>query len=309
MKKKIVLITLFILLNTHVQISKADINIDTIVDGKVITNHDIEKESEYLKVLNKNLSQLNQDQISTLAKNSLIKEIIKKDEIIKVLDINQDNPFVKDYLKDLYSKLNYKNEDEFLNELAIRNTYNIEQIKEKISIELFWNELIYLKYSKLLKINKEKLINKIENLEDKTQNEYLLSEIVFNKKKDQTLESLVNQIKISINEIGFSNTATIYSISESSKLGGKLGWVNENSLSKLILNKVSSVKEGENTDIIKIGNNNIIIKIDQIRINTIEIDKEKELKKLIAAETNKQLNQFSRIYFDKSKINYSIDEK
>jgi len=160
-----------------------------------------------------------------------------------------------------------------------------------------------------LKINKEKLINKIENLEDKTQNEYLLSEIVFNKKKDQTLESLVNQIKISINEIGFSNTATIYSISESSKLGGKLGWVNENSLSKLILNKVSSVKEGENTDIIKIGNNNIIIKIDQIRINTIEIDKEKELKKLIAAETNKQLNQFSRIYFDKSKINYSIDEK
>ena len=309
MKKKIVLITLFILLNTHVQISKADINIDTIVDGKVITNHDIEKESEYLKVLNKNLSQLNQDQISTLAKNSLIKEIIKKDEIIKVLDINQDNPFVKDYLKDLYSKLKYKNEDEFLNELAIRNTYNIEQIKEKISIELFWNELIYLKYSKLLKINKEKLINKIENLEDKTQNEYLLSEIVFNKKKDQTLESLVNQIKISINEIGFSNTATIYSISESSKLGGKLGWVNENSLSKLILNKVSSVKEGENTDIIKIGNNNIIIKIDQIRINTIEIDKEKELKKLIAAETNKQLNQFSRIYFDKSKINYSIDEK
>ena len=277
MKKKIVLITLFILLNTHVQISKADINIDTIVDGKVITNHDIEKESEYLKVLNKNLSQLNQDQISTLAKNSLIKEIIKKDEIIKVLDINQDNPFVKDYLKDLYSKLNYKNEDEFLNELAIRNTYNIEQIKEKISIELFWNELIYLKYSKLLKINKEKLINKIENLEDKTQNEYLLSEIVFNKKKDQTLESLVNQIKISINEIGFSNTATIYSISESSKLGGKLGWVNENSLSKLILNKVSSVKEGENTDIIKIGNNNIIIKIDQIRINTIEIDKETRL--------------------------------
>jgi peptidyl-prolyl cis-trans isomerase SurA len=309
MKKKIVLITLFILLNTHVQISKADINIDAIIDGKVITNHDIEKESEYLKVLNKNLSQLNQDQISTLAKNSLIKEIIKKEEIIKVIDINQDNPFVKDYLKDLYSKLNYKNEDEFLNELAIRNTYNIEQIKEKISIELFWNELIYLKYSKLLKINKEKLINKIENLEDKTQNEYFLSEIVFNKKKDQTLESLVNQIKISINEIGFSNTATIYSISESSKLGGKLGWVNENSLSKLILNKVSSVKEGENTDIIKIGNNNIIIKIDQIRINTIEIDKEKELKKLITAETNKQLNQFSRIYFDKSKINYSIDEK
>ena len=45
------------------------------------------------------------------------------------------------------------------------------------------------------------------------------------------------------------------------------------------------------------------------RNNKIKIDKSKELEKLIQIETNKQLNQFSRIYFDKSKINYSISEK
>ena len=29
---------------------------------------------------------------------------------------------------------------------------------------------------------------------------------------------------------------------------------------------------------------------------------------MVKFETNKQLNQFSKIYFDKSKINYTINE-
>ena len=131
---------------------------------------------------------------------------------------------------------------------------------------------------------------------------------LFLKKKDESLENLVNQIKLSINDIGFNNTANIYSISESSKFGGKLGWVNESSLSSLISDKLSILKEGEYSDIIQIGNSYLLLKIDQIKVSEIKIDKQKELNKLIQLETNKQLNQFSRIYFNKSKINYSINE-
>ena len=69
------------------------------------------------------------------------------------------------------------------------------------------------------------------------------------------------------------------------------------------------IKEGEYTDTIQIGNNYLLLKIDQIKINKIKINKQQELQKLIQFETNKQLNQFSRIYFNKSKINYSINEK
>ena len=68
------------------------------------------------------------------------------------------------------------------------------------------------------------------------------------------------------------------------------------------------LKEGEYSNIIQIGNNFILLKIDQIKVSEIKIDKQKELNKLIQLETNKQLNQFSRIYFNKSKINYSINE-
>ncbi len=309
MTRIISLTIIFICLLLNKSLSETNIFIYASIDNEVITNHDIKKESLYLKILNPNLEQINEDKILDLAKVSLINEIIKKKEILKLIDLNQENPFVDDYLKNLYEKLNYVNEEQFSEALKKGNNYSLDQIKQKIRIELFWNELIYSKYKNQIKIDKKKLIKKINNLTNKTQKQYLLSEIVFNKKKGETLEKLIEQIKLSINEIGFNNTANIYSVSESSKFGGKLGWVNESSLSRKILNELKSIKESEYTQVVQIGKNYLILKIDQIKTDEINIDKQKELEKLIQIETNKQLNQFSRIYFDKSKINYSINEK
>jgi peptidyl-prolyl cis-trans isomerase SurA len=309
MIKKSILFFLFLFLNVFMQPTKANIYIYAIIDDEIITNYDVEKESEYLKILNPNLVQLNKKKILELAKNSLIKEIIKKKEIIKFIDISQESPFIQDYLNNLYLKLNFKSENEFKNELIKKNNYTLDQIRQKIKIELFWNELIYSKYKNQLNINNEQLKKKINQFKNKKQKKYFLSEIVFNKNKDTSLDKLIDQIKLSITEIGFDNTANIYSIAESSKLGGKLGWVNESSLSKIISERLTSLNEGGYSDVIKIGNSYVILKVDKIKTNEIKIDKKKELEKLIQVETNKQLNQFSRIFFDKSKINYSINEK
>ena len=308
-KIQLILIFYFLLINFLNNDLYASIIIKVKVNDEIITNIDLEKEAEYLKILNPGLNQLNNNKVLELAKISLVNEIIKEKEIIKFVDINKNNEFVEEYLKNLYSKLNYNSEKEFINELDSKDNYSINEIKEKIKLELLWNELIYNKYNQQVKIDKKKLIKKINNIKNENQKEYLLSEIIFKKKKDESLENLVNQIKLSINDIGFNNTANIYSISESSKFGGKLGWVNENSLSNLISDKLSMLKETEYTDLIKIGNSYLLLKIDQIKVSEIKIDKQKELNKLIQLETNKQLNQFSRIYFDKSKINYTINEK
>ena len=305
---KLILIFQFLFIFSFNENLKANIIIKIKVNNEIITNIDIEKEAEYLKILNPNLNQLKNDKVIELAKTSLINEIIKK-EILNYIDINKKNKFIDDYLKNLYSKLNYNSEDEFKIELNSKNNYSIIEVKEKIKLELLWNELIYNKYNQQIKIDRENLKKKIDNIKDENQKEYLLSEIIFKKKKNESLENLVNQIKLSINDIGFNNTANIYSISESSKFGGKLGWVNENSLSNKIFEKLNTIKEGEYTDTIQIGNNYLLLKIDQIKINKIKINKQQELQKLIQFETNKQLNQFSRIYFNKSKINYSINEK
>ena len=307
--KKFILLFLLLLFIFNVN-SYAKIDIKVTINNEIITNIDIKKEAEYLKILNPNLIQLNENKILELSKISLINQIVKKKEILKYVDINiLENKFLNDSLKKLYLRLDYKSENDFKNVLILKNTYSINEIKDKINIELYWNEIIYEKYDRLVKINKQIFINKINNIKNEEQKEYFLSEIVFTKKKDEKLEDQLNQIKLSINDIGFKNTANIYSIAQSSKFGGNLGSVSENSLSKKISEKLSKLKKGEITDAINIGNNYLIIKIDEIKINKIKINKEKELEKLIQAERNKQLNKFSIIYFDKSKINYSISEK
>ena len=307
--RKFILLFLLLLFIFNVN-SYAKIDIKVTINNEIITNIDIKKEAEYLKILNPNLIQLNENKILELSKISLINQIVKKKEILKYVDINiLENKFLNDSLKKLYLRLDYKSENDFKNVLILKNTYSINEIKDKINIELYWNEIIYEKYDKLVKINKQIFINKINNIKNEEQKEYFLSEIVFTKKKDEKLEDQLKQIKLSINDIGFKNTANIYSIAQSSKFGGNLGSVSENSLSKKISEKLSKLKKGEITDAINIGNNYLIIKIDEIKINKIKINKEKELEKLIQAERNKQLNKFSIIYFDKSKINYSISEK
>ena len=139
--------------------------------------------------------------------------------------------------------------------------------------------------------------------------EYQLSEIVFKKNKEEDFDILANKVKQSISEIGFNNTANIFSISDSSKFGGKIGWIKENNLSENILIKLKDINEGQTTDIIQLGNDFLILKIEGIRSKNVSIDKENELKNMIKFETNKQLNQFSKIFYDKSIMNYSINEK
>ena len=308
MIKKIFFISLFLFNFTVFGFSKS-VFISVMINDKIITNLDIEKESEYLKIFNPNLNNLEKKKILELAKNSLINEIIKKTEINKKINFNDENPFVDDYLKNIYTRLNYTNEKEFEIFLKEKKIYSLNEIKEKIKIEVLWNELIYLKYNNLVKIDKTKISSKINKLSNETKTEYLLSEIVFEKKKEDELQSLINKINLSIKEIGFNNTANIYSISDSAKFGGKIGWISQNNLSEQIFNKLNEKSKGDFTDIINIGNNYLILKIEDIKEITIEIDKNEETKKMINFETNKQLNQFSRIFFNKARLNYSINEK
>ena len=114
---------------------------------------------------------------------------------------------------------------------------------------------------------------------------------------------------LSIKEIGFENSANIYSISESSLKSGKIGWVDQNNIDKEILSKLENLEIGETTDLIKVGNNFLILKLNDLKISNISLNKEIELQKLINLSTNKQLENYSRIYFDKLKINYKINEK
>ena len=308
LKKKIYFILLILYLLTTIVFSAEKAFIQILVDKEIITNVDIKKESDYLKILNPNLSTLDEKRINEIAKKSLITEIIKNKEIEKYIVNNENNDLQESLLENLYKRLNLS-KSEFQSLLIQKKNYSLSEIKKKLMIDILWNDLIYYKFKDQIKVDNNKLLEKIEGAALRDKKEYLLSEIIFEKNVDQNLNELINKIKTSINEIGFNNTANIYSISDTSKFGGKIGWVDETSLSNIINQNLQDKKKNQYTDIIQVGNNFLILMIDDIKFTKITIDKDLELKKLIDFEMNRQLNQFSKIYFNKSKINYIINEK
>ena len=278
------------------------------IDNEIITSHDIEQEINYLKALNPGLKQINKDELLVVAKRSIIKEFIKKKEIEKYKKLNLENPQINNVLGNLIKNLNLQNENELENYL---NTFNfsIEELKRKIEIENEWKNLIYSKYIKTVKINKKELIEKIEkSRNEKFLLEYNLSEIVFTNTADVSLDQLFQNLQESIRENGFENTANLYSISESSKIGGKIGWVKKNNLSDIINESLKNLNVDEYSSPLKINNNYFIFKINDIRKIEIEIDKKKELDKMIFVETSKQLDKFSNIFYNKIKLNSEISE-
>ncbi len=303
------IIIIFIFLTNTKVYAKNEIYVDLTVNEKILTNYDIEKEINYLKILNPQLRELNRKQISQIARNSLINEIIKKDELLKFFNFEKKITIIEDIYKEFYTNLGYPNEDGFKKILIKKKTYTNDEIKNKMKIEFFWNRIILERYSDQVKIDKENLLKKIDNDVNKFETEYLLSEIFFNKDKDIIINEKIKEIERSIIEVGFNNTASLFSQSESANLGGKIGWINEKSLSQKVINELKITKKGNHTKAIQFGKNFLILKIEDKKEKEINIDKEDMLKKIIEFEKNKQLNQFSNIYFNKIKVNYSINEK
>ena len=305
--KKFFLFILILVIYTSSAFAKKNVFIVAKVNEKIITNFDIEKEASYLKILNPQLEKIEMDKIFEISKNSLINEIIKKDETKRFFDYDQKLNITDKIFDDFHNSLGFSNKGEFLNLLSKKKTYSEKQIKEKLKIEFFWNRIILEKFNDLVKIDKQQFLKKIENI-NIYKNEYQLSEIFFNKDKDLTLEEKIKKIKNSIDSVGFNNTASLFSNSESANVGGNIGWIPEESLSQKIIDELKNTKIGDYTDPIQFGSNFLILKIENKKQKKIQNDKEKMLDQMIEFETNKQLNQFSNIYFKKIKINYSINE-
>ena len=306
-KKTIFLILIFFLF-TNFSYSKIDLKIIMKINNQIVTSYDIEKESNYLLALNPKLNEINKNDLLKLAKKSMVKEMIRKSEILKYKEINLDNPRNENILRNIMLNLDFSNQQQFesyLNDFDI----SIDDLRKKIGIENEWKNLVYSKYSTSIKIDKENLINQIERLsKEEFSIEYNLSEIVFIKNQNISLKDQSKKILESIEINGFENTANLYSISDSSKVGGKIGWVKKNNLSLEINNELENLKVNSYSDPIKIDNNYLILKINDIKEITVKVDKQKELDKMVMIETSKQLDKFSNIFYNKIKLNSVISE-
>jgi len=305
--RKLLIVPIFFIFFTSVTFG-LEIKIKAEIDNIIITNIDIENERKYLIFLNPKLKELNKEDLNYIVKNSLIREIIKEKELKKFFDINKKYKIVDKIEKNLLLKKNIKKK-EFIN-LLNANNMDYLQIRKKLKIEALWNQLVYKKYFKNIKINKELMRERIikEFKNSKKKYEYNLSEIVFEEKTNENYEETFKKIINSIKNIGFENTANILSISNTSKNGGLIGWINALQISEKIKNKIKKLKINEVSDPIKIPNGYLIVKLNNKKEFDQKIDVEKELEKLIKYETNKQLNNFSIIFYKRLKQNTEIYE-
>ena len=307
--KKILILIIILIINLNFKsYSIEGVFVKYKINDEIITNIDVENESSYLIALNNELTKLSDTKILEIAKNSIIKETVKKIELLKYFTLDQNNPFLDKVIKDFYLKLQLNNEDEFEKYLSNYNL-TIQDIKKKIEIETVWNQLIYEKFINQVTINNDALKKRInQNIISETNTSYQLSEIIFDKRKDEPLNKTIKKIHQSIMDIGFKNTANIYSVGDSAKFGGDIGWVDEDNLSNKIVNIIKKLKIGEFSKKVQIGNSYLILKVDNIKKEKNKIDKKKEFSKMVLFEQNKQLDQFSKIYYNKIKINTSISE-
>ena len=253
---------IFFLINIFTNIVQASNNVFIVmkVNNEIITNININEEYRYLIALNTDLKSLKKEEIFNLAKNSFLREKIKENELKKYFKLNQSSKYIDQTIKNLYGSLNIHSEIEFKKYLSVHNL-TIEDVKKKLEIEVLWNELIYTKFHKQIDIDEKKIKKKIN--ENKIQKNYLLSEIFFSGENKKKINEKYNLIKKSISEIGFKNTANIYSLTESAKIGGSIGWIGENQLAKKVVNEINELQVGEFTKPINIPGGVVILKLDK----------------------------------------------
>ena len=308
MKKKIFLVYIFWIFFLPQQNWAIENKILLKIDKEIVTTIDVINEFNYLSILTKNFKKLPETKALEVSKNSIIRDKIKKIELKKSVKFNEINEDMLDKLiQRFYTGLKFNNLEDF-KKYVENNNLKYGYIKEKIMIESLWNELIYKKYSSQIKIDISKIEKDLSEKNTSKSNEYLLSEIVFNPKNKKDFEIIINKINEEINNNGFENAAFEHSISETAKTGGKLEWISENKLNELILKNINDLKIGDHTIPIRIPSGFLILKVEDKKEIEKKINIQEEINKMVKFKTNDQLNQFSKIYFNKVKKEIDISE-
>ncbi len=310
MFKKIFILLAIINLLSNKVIAENKYEIIVNINSQIITNFDIQKETKYLFALNPSLDNLSKKQIKEISKKSLIREKIKENEILKYYIINYEDPQLAIFLINIYKRLGIVNEAEF-NTYLSKFDLDISSVIKKIAIEKAWNKLIFDKFRNQISVDELKIKEELEKKLDKSeiQTSFLISEILFQPKNEKEYQDIYNNIIKTVEENSFKSAASIYSISDSSINSGEIGWVKKNEISKLIYKELNKLKIGDISQPIKVASGFLMIYLEDLKKVEQEINLDQELKKIIMVEKNRQLNEYSIIYYKKIEKQIFINEK
>ena len=282
------------------------------VNNEMVTSYDLNKEARYMLSLNPKIQSLNKGKLKKISTESIINEKIKKIELEKYfkLGVNLDDPILESMIKNLYNKLGITEKKQFESYL-LGFDLSYKWVSKKIEIETLWNNLIYEKYNNKLTVNIDQIKNDLKNELKLSINskKFNLSEILVKPNQQNNEDDLIKKISESIKQVGFNNTANLFSSSDSAKVGGNIGWVEESSLSSIVIKELQNLEKGNITKPIKLNAGLLFLKVEDIIITKKRGNFEKALDNKIIYEKNRQLSQFSTIYFNKIKQSIVVNEK
>ena len=263
------------------------------VGSEIITSTDLEHQVKLLVLINKlemtqeNVDRFKNNAIKSLIRNSIINIDIKK---YNIESYNKND--LEKYISSFSDTLGTNKDG--LKDLFLSRGLSYEIFVERYKNELLWNTLIFKIYKNQININPVEVENEVNLrlIKNEEQIEYELSEIVIDNSSQ-----LLSQIKEGIKKNGFSATAKKFSISETASSGGKIGFVNENSLSKEYLDEIRNLKKGQITNPIKNVSSLVFIKIDDIKIKRGKVDIQEIKEKILERKKKQKLNLFSRSHF------------
>tara|TARA_B100000963_G_scaffold89159_1_gene76788 strand:- start:2392 stop:3336 length:945 start_codon:yes stop_codon:yes gene_type:complete len=272
------------------------------INNEIITTIDIYEEIKFLKAFNSEMINLNESELFETSKNSILKDKIKKIEIMKfVNELKVDDKYLISLIKNKYSKIGINSMENFEGYLE-KNNLNIQTIKEKFYIQLIWNDLIYQKFNKKVVIDKEKIKNEIlQKPQKEQQREFLISEITFSINDKIEFQDKYEKILLDIRNLGFKKAAIIHSNSDTGSSGGLIGWIKEDNLNKNIKEIISKLLPGEFSQPIRTSSGFIILKIEDKKEYSLKFNLDDKIQEVIRFKTNDQLDQFSNMYFNKLK--------
>ena len=253
--------------------------------------------------MNPNLSNLTNSQVDKISSDSLKNRIIKEIELKNYYDLTKKDIALV-YIDNFILNNNYNNKDDLIKQLS-QFGLKYKYFEKRIVIDNLWREFIFNKFKSKINVDIKILKKKIKNQKSEIE-ELNLSEILFEVGANEDFDNLVKKIYLEIDKSGFEAAASIFSLSDSKNFGGKLGWIESSQISGEIYSKIQSAESL--SEPIKTNNGYLILKINERRKIKKEINPEKELKKLINIETEKELNKLGYIYFNKIKKRTFVSE-
>jgi len=308
LKKTLTFLVLFVIFFYNTYSLSIENKILVKIEEDIITSIDVKNEAEYLSLLNQNIKNLKKEEIFNISKKSIIREKVQKIELLKNFKyIKVPDNYLNQILKDIYTKIGIDDLDTFKDYLK-KNNIDYNHVKKKIEIEALWNQLIMVKFSSKIMINENEIRIKLKENINTFSKSFLVSEIFFETTSTNEIKILYEKIKKSIEQDGFEKTALTYSSSNTSHSGGKLGWIEEETLNQNLKQIFDTMNEGEFTKPITVPGGFMVLKIDEIKKKKKNQDIDQAVKKIAQTKKNNQLNQFSKIHFNKIKKDIQISE-